>query len=603
MNGWKSPQFLVAIAFAAFALAVSGAYGQCTGGAGSCLVPHPNPGCEDPDCCGLVCDADPSCCTNNWDADCVLTANQVCVGLCGADVSLSCLVPHDNPACDDEVCCEAVCLIDSFCCDVRWDFSCTFFAEVNCDLGNPGVCGDPKTGSCYEPHPSAACDDAECCAAVCAVSPDCCDQLWDVLCAGLASDVCIGSCQPQCPPESVEENEACEQNVNDPCYFPSANPVLQTLPCGGVACGTIYVSGSSSGIVRDVDVWRFIAADADGDGNASVQLSFSSGFEGFAALVPSGRCPPLSSALTSVNSALCIEALSAQVCVPAGEYRIVVAPGTFPAFGSTTIECDVSDRYFLRAVCEDLLCSPPCNPSAGSCLMPHTTPGCSDIECCELVCASDPSCCDLNWDGTCAAMAADQCTDPPVNETCATAIPIAEGTTPIITLGAQASEPPVPPECFESGGVASQADIWFSFTSPRDAFVEVTTCGVASDFNTGLAVYGGACESLSLLACDDDGGGCLPVTSSTVVFDATCGESYLIRVGGGQGTAGLTLTVFGGPDCVNCPADLDGNGSVGAPDIALLLGAWGAPGAADLDQNGIVSSPDLAILLGAWGPC
>lgn len=53
-----------------------------------------------------------------------------------------------------------------------------------------------------------------------------------------------------------------------------------------------------------------------------------------------------------------------------------------------------------------------------------------------------------------------------------------------------------------------------------------------------------------------------------------------------------------------CPADLDGDGQVGASDLATLLGSWGqAGGPADLDQDGSVGASDLASLLGSWGPC
>ncbi len=54
-----------------------------------------------------------------------------------------------------------------------------------------------------------------------------------------------------------------------------------------------------------------------------------------------------------------------------------------------------------------------------------------------------------------------------------------------------------------------------------------------------------------------------------------------------------------------CPIDLDGNGAVGAFDLAILLGNWGPnPGhAADLNGDGTVDAADLAILLGNWGPC
>ncbi len=54
-----------------------------------------------------------------------------------------------------------------------------------------------------------------------------------------------------------------------------------------------------------------------------------------------------------------------------------------------------------------------------------------------------------------------------------------------------------------------------------------------------------------------------------------------------------------------CPADLDGDGIVGAGDLITLLGAWGEnPGhPADFDGDGNVGTADLIVLLGDWGPC
>jgi sugar lactone lactonase YvrE len=55
-----------------------------------------------------------------------------------------------------------------------------------------------------------------------------------------------------------------------------------------------------------------------------------------------------------------------------------------------------------------------------------------------------------------------------------------------------------------------------------------------------------------------------------------------------------------------CPADLDGDGSVGFNDLTLLLGAWGPCSGAcpeDLDGDGSVGFNDLTLLLGTWGPC
>jgi len=53
-----------------------------------------------------------------------------------------------------------------------------------------------------------------------------------------------------------------------------------------------------------------------------------------------------------------------------------------------------------------------------------------------------------------------------------------------------------------------------------------------------------------------------------------------------------------------CPADLDGDGTVGASDLATLLAAWAETGGpADLDGDGTVGAGDLTTLLAAWGPC
>lgn len=49
------------------------------------------------------------------------------------------------------------------------------------------------------------------------------------------------------------------------------------------------------------------------------------------------------------------------------------------------------------------------------------------------------------------------------------------------------------------------------------------------------------------------------------------------------------------------PADLDGDGSVGAADLALLLSQWGTSGSGDISGNGSVGAEDLSALLAAWG--
>ena len=56
---------------------------------------------------------------------------------------------------------------------------------------------------------------------------------------------------------------------------------------------------------------------------------------------------------------------------------------------------------------------------------------------------------------------------------------------------------------------------------------------------------------------------------------------------------------------VPCPADLDGDSSVGILDLLALLAAWGTDpgGPPDFDGDGIVGIEDFLELLANWGPC
>ena len=58
----------------------------------------------------------------------------------------------------------------------------------------------------------------------------------------------------------------------------------------------------------------------------------------------------------------------------------------------------------------------------------------------------------------------------------------------------------------------------------------------------------------------------------------------------------------------DCPADFNGDGTVEAADLAVLLGSWGScppdeDCPADFNDDGMVEAADLAELLGDWGPC
>jgi hypothetical protein len=114
------------------------------------------------------------------------------------------------------------------------------------------------------------------------------------------------------------------------------------------------------------------------------------------------------------------------------------------------------------------------------------------------------------------------------------------------------------------------------------------------------------------------GGAFLLTSSGTLVLDSTrvCGNTApngpQIQLNGGGGTVNEDAASCISNNCDDCPAapacpaDLTGDGMVGAPDIATLLGLWGPctkSCSADLDGDGMVGATDLAVILSAWGSC
>ncbi|MFO0827302.1 MAG: PQQ-dependent sugar dehydrogenase [Phycisphaerales bacterium] len=87
------------------------------------------------------------------------------------------------------------------------------------------------------------------------------------------------------------------------------------------------------------------------------------------------------------------------------------------------------------------------------------------------------------------------------------------------------------------------------------------------------------------------------------------GEMYIVDHGSTTGGQIFKIIPASGevtcvPPPPPCPSDLNGDSTVDAADLAVLLGAWGATGgAADLNADGKVDAADLAVLLGAWGAC
>ena len=178
----------------------------CIGwGGGGCGETSPNdccstsvfPGCSDEVCCEAVCAVDPFCCIDAWSQTCAAQALQLCTtcdDICGAPNANDCCAPSQTLGCSDGACCETVCAVDPSCCIFGWDLDCVNTANDLCKScgggGGGSVCGDPNAGNCCVLSQFAGCSDAVCCEKVCAVDPSCCDQYWDMDCVNAAKTMC-----------------------------------------------------------------------------------------------------------------------------------------------------------------------------------------------------------------------------------------------------------------------------------------------------------------------------------------------------------------------------------------------------------------------------
>ena len=209
-----------------------------------------------------------------------------------------------------------------------------------------------------------------------------------------------------------------------------------------------------------------------------------------------------------------------------------------------------------------------CADADGSCGEVHSTPGCTDISCCAVVCdaaaGGDPFCCEVSWDSTCVDNAIAlcgiyiyTCDAPQYDNDCATSpLAIALGTAvPFNTTGANTDGPD---EIGCGSGYEDYpiwSDLWYMVDSVDGGIMTATCCNVA-DFDTKIAVYNaGAIGSTfdpanlpsAFIICNED---CDDPTfySSEALTAVDAGTQYLIRVGGYQqatGTGDLTVSIEG----------------------------------------------------------
>jgi uncharacterized membrane protein len=533
-------------------------------------------GCTDAACCELVCGGDPFCCTTAWDSLCVGEALSLCAveSACGESAHPCDVVGF--PACNDVTCCEAVCAVLPDCCEAAWDGDCVLQAFALCRLPSPPTYCTTSLHGCGESG-GPGCNDDACCAAVCASSPTCCAVAWDSACIETAIDLCGIALPPFCddgaPRGAVAEPEPCGTSVNDgcnvgadsgsSCCVPDGPPSCDDRLCMNVVCSVdpfccmvawdqicadesialcpetcAVANPPTTPIAIGVPVCGYVTTSPSFDHDwyaltlaekaevvvtltSTKPLTFGIGdTDGIADCALGVELDPVATSASSLPTSI-------TACLEPGTHWIVVKPSS----GAGTITCAGGGEYLLDVAA-----------GAPTCVLPD-----------------------------------------PVNETCATAIEIFEGSTPVTTRDAATDPSPAPKEC---GGHTADfpitRDVWFRFVAPRDGTVRVDTCGTCT-FAARLVAYAGTCDRLVVVACSEGAPAC-PLDDPGFDLEVVGGESYFLQLGsriyGTDGDATLSIGYYRCdapyvPTVLVPSAPYDSSKATGLSDDGQLVGSLG----------------------------
>ena len=389
----------------------------CKNAIDSCLVVHTDPGCVDADCCEAVCLEEPLCCEITWDQGCVDLVATECGG-CGNLLAGDCTTAHKSPNCDNEVCCLLVCAADPFCCSTEWDSSCAERAVDDCVERSTG-CGDVGSRSCFVASFLQGCSDPSCCQFICeGFDPYCCRVKWDAICVNQAitfAELGLGCSFP-----------GGATNGRGDCLTAHTQKGCSDVECSVAVCS---IDENCCRIAWDANCAKlapYVCINLGGcPGTGSSFLRHPT---------PGSIDPVCCNAVCLVMPECCTLAwdqpcvnIANQRCVPDSDWTTLcigscIEPHKNP--GCKDSSC-ASVVCFTDALCctaswdegcvslaRGLCCGlPGCgNACSGSCILPHDSPFCDNPYCCAAVCAEDPSCCTLSWDGFCVSFALQRCT-------------------------------------------------------------------------------------------------------------------------------------------------------------------------------------------------
>jgi len=151
----------------------------------------------------------------------------------------------------------------------------------------------------------------------------------------------------------------------------------------------------------------------------------------------------------------------------------------------------------------------------------------------------------------------------------------------VATTGAEGQTEAI---CNQVGaGTAIINDVWFVWSSPATGLATVTACNLTT-IDTKIAVYDGtACPVAGAIACNDDN--CTTGFQSTLTFNATMGNSYVIQLGlypgqfppatPGAGVFSVNVSTPQANDSCATPTAIAGLGTFAYDNTAATTGTEG----------------------------
>lgn len=364
----------------------------------SCFQHNSGPGCSDATCCETVCAIDSFCCDSQWDETCAVIASVECEMPTVCPGTESCFLSHTTVGCHETDCCEQVCLLQSSCCEDAWSESCAALALEVCNL--PSGC--PAAGDCFSSHGTLGCDNGSCCAIVCAHQPACCIQPWDTSCVETALLHCDGESACPAAESCFEEHNSggCEQAdccasvcANDPyccqtawdarCVVRALVDCAGTEVCG--AGGYCFKAGEAPGCE---DVACCTSVCIENPDCCLVAWSEDCVAMAEQTCMSIGSCPGEGSCFAVHETPGCADAVCCDVVCE-----------------NDSVCCETAwDEFCVDGAVQWCEASWTC-PGVESCNVVHESPGCESTECCMAVCAMNPGCCLVGWDAECVELA------------------------------------------------------------------------------------------------------------------------------------------------------------------------------------------------------